>query len=1059
MQLGNLISSFLAQPERGNPGEKSPIPAAELRAALNAVVLDSLPPIAGGLSALYFILAVSHALVWAKAIAIPMSLIALGTGFSLLFIRSLLRRRLIEEHWAHSIAAAIAGMVLVNCLLHLYYVPEPQQTTNLVLLIIGVGLLFLSTGWLTLVVLTALLGWAGMVWLAPDSPGWLHFGFALYMATVLAVIVHTVRVRTFTRLETLRLQDERRKADLESALNATETARRAAEAMKQDLMQSEARLRLVTNQMPAVLWTTDSDLRITSSLGMGLSALDLQPQEVLEMMRFKYSSPPTPEFLPIVAHRRALEGESVSYEINWKGRTFGCQVEPLHDADKKLIGTLGIAFDITARQLAEETLSKSEEQFRLTFDLAPIGMALTSLDGKILRVNQAFCKTLSYSAEELLSRTFADITHPDDRAGYLAYRAQLLHGEIAHFQIERRFVSKAGRIIYTLLQVGLVKDPTGAPLYFIGQALDITELKQAEEEIHQLNTKLEQRVQTRTAELRESEERYRTLYEDNPSMYFTVDAAGKILSVNTFGAEQLGYRVDELVGRSPFDLFFADDKAEAQQQMNFCLQNPKKLHRWELRKVHRNGNPMWVRESGRATWNADGQLVVFIVCEDITSRKRLEEEICQYTEKLEQLVTARALRIQTLERQRAESEKLAATGRMAARIAHEINNPLAGIKNSFLLLKGAISPAHPDYDFAQRIETEIERIARIVRQMFELHRPEQDSVRDFPVQTTIQDVAAMLKAHTHERHLTMEVEINPPALVATLSESALRQVLYNVIQNAIDASPAGGVIKIAARQQERQLLITVADQGQGIAEDMRQRIFEPFFTTKGRMGLKTGGLGLGLSVTKSLVKALQGAIDFASAAGQGTIFRILLPLDGKAAENFSAPEQNAAAPATALEQWKNEADTGDNATDFEVEPARILCVDGDPAFLRSTAEMLGGEGYLCEQAADVAAAINLLRAQQYDLLIADVKMPGNDELELIKELPKITAGLAVILVTGYPSLETAIQSIRLPVTAYLAKPIDFEELLVLVRKGINDVRALRNVRERMDAVNWSRWRG
>ncbi len=1176
MQLGNFLSSFLAQPENSNTGENFSIPAAELRTALNVVVRDSLPSVAGGLSALYFILAVSHALLWARAIAIPMSLVALATGFSLLFMRSRLQSRMIEERWAHPLGAVIAGLVLVNCLLHLYFIPEPQQTTNLVLLIIGAGLLFLSSGWLTLVVLTTLIGWTGMVWLAPNSPGWLHFGFALYMATVLAVIVHAVRVRTFTRLETLRLQDERRKADLEKALDATETARRAAETMKQDLMQSEARLRLVTNQMPAVLWTTDSELRITSSLGMGLSTLDLQPQEVLEMMRFKYSPPAAPEFLPIAAHRRALEGESVSYEINWKGHTFGCQVEPLHGADKKLIGTLGIAFDITARKLAEESLSKSEEQFRLTFELAPIGMALTSLEGKILRVNQAFCTTLGYSAEELLSRTFADITHPDDRAGYLAHRAQLLHGEIAHFQIERRFVSKDGKIIFTLLQVGLVQDPQGAPLYFIGQALDITDLKLAEEEIHQLNTKLEQRVQTRTAELRESEERfrqlaeqvqdvfwiyspqqerllyvspafeliwrqpcerlyewpgywweaihpddqaatqktfsgrreqyeieyrlllpdgetrwilesgfpirdqagavyrmagtarditarkqaaealrkseerYRALYDDNPSMYFTVDAAGKILSVNTFGAEQLGYGVDELVGQSALTLFCAEDRAEAQQQMDFCLQNPQKLHRWELRKVHRNGSLMWGRETVRATWNAAGQLVVFIVCEDITSRKRLEEEIRQYTEKLEQLVTARALRIQTLERQRAESEKLAATGRMAARIAHEINNPLAGIKNSFLLLKGAIPADHPDYHYAQRIENEIERIARIVRQMFELHRPEQDSVRAFSVQTAIHDVAAMLKAHTHERNLTVEIEINPLALVATLSESALRQVLYNVIQNAIDASPAGGVIKIAAWQQQRHLLITVADQGRGIPEDIRQKIFEPFFTTKSRMGLKTGGLGLGLSVTKSLIKTMQGAIDFASEEEQGTIFRIQLPLDGSALENFSTAETSAAAPTAGPEPWENN-DDGADATDFEVEPARILCVDDDPAFLHATAELLRVEGCLCDQATDVAAAINLLRAQPYELLIADVKMPGNDELELIKALPKISADLAVILVTDYPSLETAIESIRLPVTAYLTKPVDFDELLVLVRKGIHDVRALRKVQAHHDA--------
>ena len=353
IQLGNRVAGLLAILRSRE--EKSPLSEADWRTTRNAVVRDSLLPVAAGLSVLYIVIAVSHALVLPKPAAAPMSLVALVTGTAFMALRAALRRWQMPAPWAHPVAAALAGLVLVNCFLHLYFVPEPQQTTNLLLLIVGAGFLFLSTRWLAVAILTTLAGWALLVWRAPPSPNWMHFGFALYMATILSVMVHTVRVRTLKYLEILRQQDERRQSELETALRAAETARGVAEAMKQDLMQSEARLRLVTNQMPAVLWTTDSELRITSSLGMGLSVLDLQPHEMLEMMRFKYSSPPAPEFLPIVAHRRALEGESVRYEIDWKGHTFGCQVEPLYDAEKKLIGTIGIAFNITARQLAEET--------------------------------------------------------------------------------------------------------------------------------------------------------------------------------------------------------------------------------------------------------------------------------------------------------------------------------------------------------------------------------------------------------------------------------------------------------------------------------------------------------------------------------------------------------------------------------------------------------------------------------------------------------------------------------------------------------------------------------
>lgn len=508
MQLGKVVSFFAAQPQKEKGGENAAGIDSDLQAALNKVLQQSLLPVAMGLSVLYFILALCHALMLPKLIATPMSLVALGTGIALALLRWALQRWPLDERWAHPLGAGIAGIVLLNCLLHLYYIPEPQQTTNLLLLIIGAGFIFLSTSWLTLVILTTLLGWSIFVWLAPSSPYWLHFGFALYMATVLSVLVHTVRVRNLSGLEMLRLHDERRTAELETALRVTEAARREAEAIKQDLMQNEARLRLLTNQMPAVLWTTDTELRVTSSLGMGLTALDLQPQEILEMMRLKYSSATTMEFLPSAAHRRAMAGESVSYEIYWKDHSFGCRVGPLYDAKKSLIGTIGIAFDITGQ-------------------------------------------------------------------------------------------------------------------------------KQAEEEIRQLNVKLEQSVQMRTAELSASEERYRMLYENNPSMYFTVDANGEVLSVNQFGAQQLGYAVNELVGQPVLNIFHDEDKTHAASQLEMCLQNPGKIHTWELRKVRRNGSLVWVRETARANHAANGEFVVFIVCEDITSHKRLEEEIRQYTDRSE----------------------------------------------------------------------------------------------------------------------------------------------------------------------------------------------------------------------------------------------------------------------------------------------------------------------------------------------------------------------------------------------------------------------------------------
>jgi DNA-binding response OmpR family regulator len=129
------------------------------------------------------------------------------------------------------------------------------------------------------------------------------------------------------------------------------------------------------------------------------------------------------------------------------------------------------------------------------------------------------------------------------------------------------------------------------------------------------------------------------------------------------------------------------------------------------------------------------------------------------------------------------------------------------------------------------------------------------------------------------------------------------------------------------------------------------------------------------------------------------------------------------------------------------DPGRILLADDEETFLHATADILRREGYRCDCAPDARVAAEMLRGNEYELLIADIKMPGNPELELIKSLPRLAEGLPVILVTGYPSIRSATESIQLPVVAYLVKPIEIAELLAHIPPAIERYRLLRKVRE------------
>lgn len=187
---------------------------------------------------------------------------------------------------------------------------------------------------------------------------------------------------------------------------------------------------------------------------------------------------------------------------------------------------------IAHRIRIEEALQASEECFRKAFDYAAIGMALVAPDGHWLQVNRSLCEIVGYSESELLSKTFQDITHPDDLDADLDYVHQLLTAEIPSFQLEKRYFHKLGHTVWVLLSGSLVRDPQGQPLYFIAQIQDITQRKRAEES------------------LRASEEKYKVLFQIYPLGISITDEAGNILEVNKASEQILGISPKELTNRT-----------------------------------------------------------------------------------------------------------------------------------------------------------------------------------------------------------------------------------------------------------------------------------------------------------------------------------------------------------------------------------------------------------------------------------------------------------------------------------------------------------------------------
>jgi hypothetical protein len=275
--------------------------------------------------------------------------------------------------------------------------------------------------------------------------------------------------------------------------------------------------------------------------------------------------------------------------------------------------------------------------------------------------------------------------------------------------------------------------------------------------------------------------------------------------------------------------------------------------RRELELESARGEPMILELSISGIHDGSGQVIQLLVDgRDLTVRKRAEDVL-------------------------REVESLTTMGRMAARVAHEINNPLAGIQNAFLLIKDAVPRDHPHHAYVGAVEREIARIAGVTRQLYETYRPEQNGAHGTSVSGLVSDAVALLEQIN--RASGVRIEVNLAGLPATvrLPEAILRQSLYNLVQNAVEASPAGGVVEVAATVEAGVFILKVSDRGPGIPAEIRERVFEPFFTTKPATA-RTGGMGLGLSLVGRSVQALGGQVEIHDRDGGGTVFVVRLPI-------------------------------------------------------------------------------------------------------------------------------------------------------------------------------------
>ncbi len=371
------------------------------------------------------------------------------------------------------------------------------------------------------------------------------------------------------------------------------------------------------------------------------------------------------------------------------------------------------------------------------------------------------------------------------------------------------------------------------------------------------------------------------IIENTRTNLLVLDGKFTVRTVNTAQARTLGLPKEELLGRPFFSLFPDPLPAYEDTPLATILQRTLEGSSFELRDYPVTGlpeSPLFL------TMNLNPLLIdgrepgVLVTSNDVTKRVQLEEELKQYTVELEDKVDQGAATTMKLEQQVLHSEKLAALGRLAAGVAHEINNPLTSISTFAQMLRESAQD-----EFTQNsldiINNHIRRITDIVRRMATFSRAGALQIRSISLNDVVNSSLDLMRFDKRMKSSIRIVLVLDPALPqARLDEGQMSQVFINIILNALDAMPDGGTLTVTTQHGKDDrgrdaVMASFADTGVGISPEDVEKIFDPFYTTK-----EAGkGTGLGLSVSYDIIKRFNGDIKVESTAGKGTVFTVVLP--------------------------------------------------------------------------------------------------------------------------------------------------------------------------------------
>ena len=647
---------------------------------------------------------------------------------------------------------------------------------------------------------------------------------------------------------------------------------------------------------------------------------------------------------------------------------------------------IAIVRDVTERVRTQEALVQSEHRYSLATGSAHVGVWDWNLETGEFYLDPNLKRILGYEDHEIPNdlEEWSNFIHPEDKQAVMAAAMEAVEGRTSEYVYEHRMMHKDGTVRWVLARGSVIRDAEGKVIRMVGTDTDITERRQAEEELRRHEVLLE------------------TIFDHLPVMVILLDAEGRGLIANKAVERILGWPLEDLDESGVLARLYPE--ADYRQEFLDHLEAARSEWR-DFKTVVADGSTLDV------TWACvrlpDGRRLM--IGQDISDRIAAERE-------RESLAT-----------QLRQRQKMEALGTLAGGIAHDLNNILLAITGfAELALYDVDRGARDQKEDLEQILTAARRAGQLVERILSFSRPRQPQVKAVDACRVVRGAMDLLRASIPS-NIEFEEKLDPSAGRIRADENQIQQLILNLGSNAAYAmGDRSGRLAVAVSGVEvdeawsrklgginpgRFVKLTVTDTGQGMNEDTLKRIYDPFFTTK-RVG---EGTGLGLSVVHGIVQSHGGSIQVRSRVGAGTTFDIYLPA------------------VEAVHEAVQAADVIYSGQE------RVLLVDDEPQVARVGQLQLERLGYEVVTCIESPAALELFEAEpdSFDMLVTDQTMPQKSGLVLAREVKRIRPELPIVLTTGYAPMvsDEAIQD--LDIFTVLRKPYPGQALARAVRQALD----------------------